>query len=95
MNQLAKAPLAESVAVEIQASTAEREAAIEFAKAKAMRPKIVGEALRIISADPEVTKAIFDVLEIESLLEGKVEVTLLPEQSDLLAQMTAIAGRSG
>jgi hypothetical protein len=35
------------------------------------------------------------VLEIESLLEGKVEVTLLPEQSDLLAQMTAIAGRSG
>ena len=81
--------------VSIITSTAEREAAIEFAKAKAMRPKIVGEALRIISADPEVTKAIFDVLEIESLLEGKVEVTLLPEQSDLLAQMTAIAGRSG
>jgi regulator of protease activity HflC (stomatin/prohibitin superfamily) len=81
--------------VSIITSTAEREAAIEFAKAKAMRPKIVGEALRIISADPEVTKAVFDVLEIESLLEGKVKVTLLPEQSDLLAQMIAIAGRSG
>jgi len=81
--------------VSIITSTAEREAAIEFAKAKAMRPKIVGEALRIISANPEVTKAIFDVLEIESLLEGKVKVTLLPEQSDLLAQMAAVAGRSG
>jgi regulator of protease activity HflC (stomatin/prohibitin superfamily) len=80
--------------VSIITSTAEREAAIEFAKAKAMRPKIVGEALRIISADPEVTEAVFDVLEIESLLEGKVKVTLLPEQSGLLGQMAAIAGRS-
>jgi regulator of protease activity HflC (stomatin/prohibitin superfamily) len=80
--------------VSIITSTAEREAAIEFAKAKAMRPKIVGEALRIISADPEVSEAVFDVLEIESLLEGKVKVTLLPEQSGLLGQMAAIAGRS-
>jgi hypothetical protein len=60
-----------------------------------MRPKIVGEALGIISADPEVTKAVFDVLEVESLLEGKVRVTLLPQQSDLLAQMTAVAGPLG
>jgi regulator of protease activity HflC (stomatin/prohibitin superfamily) len=81
--------------VSVITSTAEREAAIEFAKAKAMRPKIVGEALRNISADPDVTKAVFDVLEIESLIEGKVKVTLLPEQNDLLAQMTAVAGRSG
>ena len=81
--------------VSVITSTAEREAAIEFAKAKAMRPKIVGEALRIISADPEVTKAVFDVLEVESLLEGKVRVTLLPQQSDLLVQMTAIAGQLG
>jgi len=44
--------------VKITTSTAERAAAIEFAKAKAMRPKIVGEALRIISADPEVTMAV-------------------------------------
>jgi hypothetical protein len=80
--------------VSIITSAAEREAAIEFAKAKAMRPKIVGEALRIISADPEVTKAVFDVLEVEQLFEGKVRVTLLPQQSDLLAQMTAVAGQS-
>jgi regulator of protease activity HflC (stomatin/prohibitin superfamily) len=81
--------------VSIITSAAEREAAIEFAKAKAMRPKIVGEALGIISADTEVTKAVFDVLEVEKLLESKVRVTLLPQQSDLLAQMTAVAGQSG
>jgi regulator of protease activity HflC (stomatin/prohibitin superfamily) len=81
--------------VSIITSAAEREAAIEFAKAKAMRPKIVGEALSIISADPEVAKAVFDVLEVESLIEGKVKLTLLPAQHDLLAQMTAVAGRSG
>src|SRR5215469_12081721 len=81
--------------VSIITSGAEREAAIEFAKAKAMRPKIVGEALGTISADTEVTKAVFDVLEVEKLLESKVRVTLLPQQSDLLAQMTAVAGQSG
>jgi len=81
--------------VSIITSTAEREAAIEFAKAKAMRPKIVGEALKTITSDSEVTKAVFDVLEVEYLLEGKVRLTLLPQQSDLLAQMTAVAGPLG
>lgn len=78
--------------VSIITSTAEREAAVEFAKARAMRPKIVGEALRTISADPEVAKAVFDVLEIENLVEGRVKVTLLPRQSNLLAQLAAVAG---
>jgi regulator of protease activity HflC (stomatin/prohibitin superfamily) len=81
--------------VSVITSTAEREAAIEFAKAKAMRPKIVGEALRIISADPEVARSVFDVLEIESLLEGRVKVTLLPDGTDLLAQVSAVAGQFG
>jgi hypothetical protein len=76
--------------VSVITSPAEHEAAIEFAKAKAMRPKIVGEALRVISADPEVANAVFDVLEIESPIEGKMKVTFLPEQSDLLAQMTPV-----
>jgi regulator of protease activity HflC (stomatin/prohibitin superfamily) len=81
--------------VSVITSAAEREAAIEFAKAKAMRPKIVGEALSLISADPEVAKAVFDVLEVENLLEGKAKLTLLPEGGDLLAQMTAVAGGAG
>lgn len=76
--------------VSIITSTAEREAAIEFAKARAMRPKIVGEALRVVSADPAVAAAVFDVLEVENLIEGKVRVTLIPARgSDVLTQLSA------
>ena len=78
--------------VSIITSTAEREAAIEFAKANAMRPKIVGEALKAISADPLVAKAVFDVLEVERLLEGKAAITMIPANSDLLAQLSAVEG---
>ena len=78
--------------VSIITSTAEREAAIEFAKANAMRPKIVGEALKAISADPQVAKAVFDVLEVERLLDGKAAITMLPANSDLLAQLSAVEG---
>src|SRR5690606_6832889 len=45
--------------VSIIASTAERQAAIEFAKAAAVRPKIVGEALQQIVQDEEVAAALF------------------------------------
>src|SRR5215211_5609198 len=41
--------------VSIITSSAERQAAIEFARARAMRPSIVGAALQEIAADPEVT----------------------------------------
>ena len=43
--------------VSIITSTAERQAAVEFAKAGAMRPQIVGEALRRISQDRETADA--------------------------------------
>src|SRR5690348_15528132 len=49
--------------VSIITSTAERQAAIEFGKAQAMRPQIVGEALKQIAADSEVLQALFEVLE--------------------------------
>ncbi len=77
--------------VSIITSTAEREAAIEFAKANAMRPKIVGEALSRINADPEVAKAVFDVLEVERVLEGKAAITILPAGNELLGQLAATA----
>src|SRR5512144_1803494 len=40
--------------VSIITSTAERQAAVEFAKAAAMRPRIVGEALNKVASDQEV-----------------------------------------
>jgi regulator of protease activity HflC (stomatin/prohibitin superfamily) len=75
--------------VNVITSSAEREAAVEFGKAHAMRPRIVGEALREISADPEVANALFEVLETQRLLEGKAQINLLPKGGELLAQLIA------
>jgi regulator of protease activity HflC (stomatin/prohibitin superfamily) len=75
--------------VSIITSSAERQAAVEFAKAGAIRPKIVGEALRSITADPEVASAVFEILETQKILEGKGALTLVPPRSDLLNQLLA------
>ena len=74
--------------VSIITSSAERRAAIEFAKAQAMRPQIVGAALNEISKDPEVAQVMFEILETESLLANEDKhITLLPKGQDFLKQM--------
>lgn len=75
--------------VSIITSTAEREAAIEFAKAAATRPRIVGEALQRISADPEVLSTMFDILETEKVIDGEARITLIPPQREMLSQLLA------
>ncbi len=75
--------------VSIIASTAEREAAVEFAKAAAIRPQIVGAALQKISQDPEVAAALFEILETQRILEGQGRITLLPSGSQMLAELLA------
>jgi regulator of protease activity HflC (stomatin/prohibitin superfamily) len=75
--------------VSIITSTAERQAAIEFAKAAAMRPEIVGAALQKISQDPEIARTMFEVLEIGKIVEGEADITLVPRNSELLAQLMA------
>jgi regulator of protease activity HflC (stomatin/prohibitin superfamily) len=85
--------------VSIITSTAERRAAVELAKAAALRPKIVGEALRQVAADPEVLAALFEVLELQKLLTGHKEITLLPRAggTGLLTELLAArpAGSQG
>jgi regulator of protease activity HflC (stomatin/prohibitin superfamily) len=75
--------------VSIITSKAEREAAVEFGKANAMRPKIVGEALRQISVDKEVADALFEILETQRVLDGEAQITLIPPGNSLLAQLVA------
>jgi len=75
--------------VSIITSTAERQAAIEFAKAGAIRPRIVGQALKEITADPEVASAVFEILETQKILEGRGRLVLLPPGSDLLSRLVA------
>jgi regulator of protease activity HflC (stomatin/prohibitin superfamily) len=75
--------------VSIIRSTADRQASIEFAKAAAMRPQIVGTALQRISQDPEIASAMFEVLEIQNTVEGGADITLLPRNREVLAGVLA------
>jgi hypothetical protein len=78
--------------VSIITSTAEREAAIEFAKAAALRPRIVGQALQTIGHDRKILAAMFDILEAQKLVEGGARITLIPPKNDLLPQLLAAHG---
>lgn len=80
--------------VSIIKSSADRQAAIEFARAAAQRPLIVGQALQTITQDAEVMKAVFDLLEVQRLVESNAQVTLLPTggQSGLLTPLLAAGG---
>ena len=75
--------------VSIIASTAERQAAIAFAKAAAIRPELVGAALQTISQDSDVLSALFEVLEAQKIIEGEARITMLPGKSDLLGELLA------
>ncbi|MCP4423265.1 MAG: SPFH/Band 7/PHB domain protein [Chloroflexi bacterium] len=75
--------------VSIITNSAERKAAVEFAKANAMRPKIVGEALHEISRDPEVVKVMFELLETENILNGDARVTMVAQGNELTKQLIA------
>jgi len=71
-------------------SSAERTAAVEFARAGAVRPYIVGKAIQEVSSDSEILNAVFEILETQKMLEGDVNLTLLPADHDgLLARLLA------
>lgn len=77
--------------VNIIRTTAERTAAVEFAKAAALRPQIVGEALREVGNDEEICRALFDILELQRLYDSGCELTLVPSEFELATQMIAAA----
>ena len=62
--------------VSIITSSAEREAAVELARAAVVRPNMIGSALREISGDAEVADALFEILETQKILEAKSRLTL-------------------
>lgn len=77
--------------VSIITSSAERRAAVEFARAQAMRPQIVGAALQQIGEDPEVAEAMFAILETQNLVNGDARITFLPNGDGVLADLLAAA----
>lgn len=81
--------------VSIVRSTAERHAAIEFGKAAAVRPAIVGQAMAEITRDPEVAAAMFEILEAQRTVEGPAELTLVrAPSSTMLAELLAAQAKT-
>ena len=64
--------------VSVIASSAEREAAVEFAKAAAIRPSTLGRAFQEIARDPVVSQALFEILETQRLLGSHAKIVMLP-----------------
>jgi regulator of protease activity HflC (stomatin/prohibitin superfamily) len=82
--------------VSVITSSAEREAAIEFAKAAAIRPATLGQAFAEIAREPEVSEALFDVLETQRILAAGSKLAILPggPHSHLLSSILAAADRA-
>ncbi len=80
--------------VSIIGSTAERQAAVEFAKAAAIRPRIVGAALQRIAKDQDVFTALFEVLETQRIIAGEARITLLPPGNHMLPELLAAGGEA-
>lgn len=77
--------------VHVITNTAQRTASIEFAKAGAVRPRLVGEALKAMSEDPEVTNAMFEVLETQKTLDNPGDLILIPKNHETVKSLIASA----
>jgi len=76
--------------VSVITSSAEREAAIEFAKAAAIRPATLGRAFQEIAREPAVAETLFAVLETQRVLAGSARISMLPGgHSRVLADLLA------
>jgi regulator of protease activity HflC (stomatin/prohibitin superfamily) len=83
--------------VSVITSSAEREAAFEFAKAAAIRPSTMGRAFQDIAREPAVSAALFDILETQRLLASGARLMLLPSgpHGRMLATLLAAEGTPG
>ncbi|MBX3185347.1 MAG: SPFH domain-containing protein [Polyangiaceae bacterium] len=74
--------------VSVIRSTAERQAAKEFARAAATRPRIVGAALSEIAQNQAIASAMFEVLETQNLIKSKaLEVNVIPQGTPIVYEM--------
>jgi regulator of protease activity HflC (stomatin/prohibitin superfamily) len=64
--------------VSVIRSSAEREAAVEFARAAVIRPATLRRVFQEVGTVPEVSEALFQILETQRLLAGTGKLVLLP-----------------
>ena len=65
--------------------------ALEFAKAAAIRPGTLGQALQEIAQEAAVSNALFDVLETQKLTQGDAQLVMVSSggQARLLTELLA------
>ncbi|MBM3795338.1 MAG: SPFH/Band 7/PHB domain protein [Acidobacteria bacterium] len=80
--------------VSVITSSAEREAAVEFARAAAIRPATLRRVLAEVATVPEVNQALFDILETQRLLASNAQLNLLPA-SGKSGVLTALLAANG
>jgi regulator of protease activity HflC (stomatin/prohibitin superfamily) len=81
--------------VSVITSSAEREAAVEFAKAAAIRPATLGQAFQEIAREPEVAAALFEVLETQRMVASSARIALLPNGPHARMLANLMAAESG
>jgi regulator of protease activity HflC (stomatin/prohibitin superfamily) len=64
--------------VSVITSSAEREAAVEFARAAVIRPATLRKVFQEIATVPEVNEALFQILETQRIMAGSGRLMLLP-----------------
>ncbi len=80
--------------VSVITGSADRTAAVEFARAGAIRPEIVGAALRDIAQDPQIADAMFEIFEAHRVIDSGAKITLLPKGMTQTAAMHQLAARA-
>lgn len=64
--------------VSVITSSAEREAAVEFARAAVIRPATLRQVFQEIAVVPEVSEALFQILETQRIMAAPARLALLP-----------------
>jgi regulator of protease activity HflC (stomatin/prohibitin superfamily) len=77
--------------VSVIRSSAEREAAVEFAKAAVIRPSILRQVFQEVGSVPEVSEGLFQILETQRMVSSSGKLVLVPQGTDgrLLASLLA------
>jgi regulator of protease activity HflC (stomatin/prohibitin superfamily) len=82
--------------VNVIRSAAERQAAVEFAKAAATRPQIVGKVLAQIAQSPSIASALFEVLETQNMLASRdLTVDVVPAGAPLIYSLATWGATTG
>ncbi len=80
--------------VSVITSSAEREAAVEFARAAAIRPATLRLILSEVAKVPEVNRALFEILETQRILASEARLSLLPAGAGASALTALLASQS-